>query len=336
MRDIIKNIRKTEIQRESGVCMDNEAKKTEQLVRIYKEDTARENLEALVYQMKKTVFLTPAMLPDTPQVQEAKRKVRENPGQQVNLPKGTAPMPAILNSKNGDRFFPVYSGEGQIPKEPKADLLMHMPFKACCAMALDERLGVQGLVLNPFTDNLIFGKAILKAVRNDEALPQEKKQIKLTPGQFQIMMRQKVEFHDFPLRVYKEGAKFINHLGDTGESAVYEIYRNTYQQPEMCPYAEGDFSVMALNISEELLLVQVDLPPVKEAAQLCHRIYITLNPKNSNIHYFTIERGKGKDERILGGVDPKGAHSVYGEAPVEGAQIQRIMDILKRENEQMS
>ena len=37
--------------------MNNETKKTETLIQIYKEDPVRDNLRALVHQMRKTVFL---------------------------------------------------------------------------------------------------------------------------------------------------------------------------------------------------------------------------------------------------------------------------------------
>ena len=94
---------------------------------------------------------------------------------------------------------------------------------------------------------------------------------------------------------------------------------------------------MPLNINEELLLIRLDLPEVKAPAQLCYRIYITLNPKNEKqIHYFTIERGKEKGERNLGAIGSDGKHYTFGEAPVEGAEIQRIMDLLEQEKEKTS
>ena len=316
--------------------MNHETKKTEQLIQIYKEDTAKENLQALVHQMKKTVFIVPAMLPDTPEIQEIKQKVKENPGQQIQLPKGTAPMPAILNNQKGDKFFPFYSSAEQIPKEPKFDILMNMPFQACCSLALDERLGTQGMALNPFTDNLMFIREVVEAILKNEELPEIKKQVKLSPQQVQVMMRQRAEFHDLPLKIFKQGAEFVHLLCDEGESAVNEVYKNAYPKEELYPFGEEHFSVMALNISEELLLVRIDAPAADAPAQLCHRIYVTLNPQNNEIRYFTIEKGRGKDERNLGGVDADGQHLNYGEAPVEGAEIQRIMDIIKRENEQMS
>ena len=87
--------------------------------------------------------------------------------------------------------------------------------------------------------------------------------------------------------------------------------------------------MMALNIRENLLLVRVDLPKPEEKTQLCRRIYITLQDEQK-VQYFTIERGKKKKERYLGGVDAEGKHIAYGEAPVESAEIQRILDLTEQ------
>ncbi len=317
--------------------MSSENKKTEQLIQIYKEDTVPENLQALLHQMKKTVFLTPAILPDTPEVREFKQSIKDNPKGQMKMPKGVVPIPAILNNQKGEKFFPIYSSVEQIPKEPKFDVIMNIPFWSCCQFSLNEGFGTQGMVINPFTDNLSFKKELIeKLLREKDGQPTGQKQVKVTPEQFQIMMRQKAEMHDFPLKVYKEGAEFIQKLSDEREKIVDEIYRNAYQNPQLYPYDEESFSVMALNISQDLLLVQIDLPKVKKVAGLCHRIYITLNSADNRIHYFTIEQGKKKKERNLGGIDADGKHIEYGEAPVESAELQHILNMVKQENEQTS
>ncbi len=317
--------------------MNNETTKTEQLIKFYKEDPVKENLQALVHQMKKTTFFVPGMFPDTPEIQAMKEQAKENPGQQVKLPEGTAPIPTILKNSEGEMYFPVYTNVGQIPKEPKFDLVMNIPFKSCYTMALNENMGTQGIVLNPFSDNLRFKKELLEAIRKeDEMIAAGAKQIKLTPQQFKVMMRQRAEFHDLPLRVFEEGSEFIQKLSDEKEVLVNEIYQKAFQQPNLYPFRESEFSVMPLNISEELILVRVDLPSIKEKAQLCYRVYITLNPKNDELRYFTIERGKEKGERNLGGINRELKHVEYGEAPVEGAEIQRIMDIIGQEKEQTS
>lgn len=311
--------------------MNNETKKTEQLIQIYKEDPVKENLNALIHQVRKTVFLVPGILPDTPEAEEFRKKAKESAGQQLQLPKEAMPLPSILKNPQGATFLPVYTTAEQIPKEPKFDVIMNMPFMTCCASALGK-LGTQGIAMNPFSDNLLFQKEVLEAILKDSssAAPNPDPS-KMSPKQRQIMMRQRAEFHDFPFRAYKEGAEFIHKLSDEKEALVSEIYKNAYQDPEVCPYGEGDFSVMPLNINEELLLVRVDLPEVKENAQLCYRLYLTLNPQTEQIHYFTVERGKKKDERNLCGVSPEGKHLEYGEAPVEGAEMQRIIDILKED-----
>ncbi len=317
--------------------MNNETKKTETLMQIYKEDPVRDNLRALVHQMRKTQFLSPAILPDTPEAREFKKMAKENNGQQVTLPKEASPIPSILKNKDGVTFFPIYTTQEQIPKEPKYDVVMNVPFQSCVAVVMNGSLGAQGIAVNPFSDNLIFRKELLEALKKeDEALRAGATPVKLTPQQMMIVMRQKAEFSDFPTRLYKEGAPFVHQLSDEKEALVNEIYQGAYQNPEVYPYSENDFSVMPLDINEELLLVRVDLPEVKESAQLCHRIYITLNPKDDEIHYFTVERGRKKGESNLCGVSREGRHMEYGEAPVEGAEIQRIMDIIEQKKEQTS
>lgn len=309
--------------------MNSENKKTEQLIQIYKEDMAQENLKALLHQMKKTVFLTPAMLPDTPEVRELKKSIKENPGEQITMPKNVVPIPAILNNQKGEKFFPIYSSAEQIPKEPKFDLLMNIPFWSCCNLSLEKGLETKGMVLNAFTDNLSFkNEMILSLLQKEERKAADQKTVKLTPEQYQIMMRKKAELHDLPFKVYKEGAAFIHALSDEKEKVVDEVYRNAYQNQELYPYEEDSFSVMALNIRQNLLLVRLDLPKVKKIEGLCHRIYITLNSEDNQIHYFTIEQGKKKKERTLCGVDASGKHAVYGEAPVESAEIQHILNMV--------
>ena len=60
---------------------------------------------------------------------------------------------------------------------------------------------------------------------------------------------------------------------------------------------------MALDISEDLTLIRVDLPDKGLVPPLCYRIYITYNPLKDEAHYYTIEMTKEKDVRLLGGVN---------------------------------
>lgn len=150
--------------------MNKEAQKTEQLIQIYNEDPAKENLNALVHQVQKTIFLVPANLPDNIDKEALKQEVKDNPNEKVQLPEGVTPIPCVLKSPEGKVFIPVYSSQGQIPKEPKFDFIMTLPFLACLKMALNAKAPCEGVALNPFSDNLLFNRPILEAISKDLSL----------------------------------------------------------------------------------------------------------------------------------------------------------------------
>ena len=68
--------------------MNKEAKKTDQLIQIYKEDPVKENLKALVHQVQKTTFMVPAMMPKDVDMEEIKKTARESGGGPVQMPEG--------------------------------------------------------------------------------------------------------------------------------------------------------------------------------------------------------------------------------------------------------
>ena len=94
---------------------------------------------------------------------------------------------------------------------------------------------------------------------------------------------------------------------------------------------EQDYSIMALDIAEDLTLIRVDLPEKGLVAPLCYRVYITFNPLTKKAGYYTIEKSQERNVRILGEVSQDGSHVNHGEAPVEGAELQRSMDLARGE-----
>lgn len=314
--------------------MNKDLEKTQELVKAYKEKPEKESFKAMVLQIQNTTFLVPATLPEDVDREEIRKRAIESAGAPSKLPEGVKPFPCILKNAEGEVFLPIYTAQEQIPKEPKYDVIITIPFRACMELAGDGKFNAEGIVLNPFSDNLLLKKDLLTALKKeDELRAAGARQVQVTPQQFRVMMRQKAEFHDFPMRVFKEGAEFIHRLSDEQEKLMDEIYRTAFQNTKLYPYEESDFSVMPLNIREDLLLVRIDAPAVKEAARLCYRIYVTLNPQTEEIHYFTIERGKEKEQRNIVQLTGEGKQILHGEAPVEGAEIQRVMDLIQNEKE---
>lgn len=101
------------------------------------------------------------------------------------------------------------------------------------------------------------------------------------------------------------------------------------KEQKLYPYSEKDYSVMALDIAEDMTLIRIDMPERDMAESLCYRVYITYDPQKDIVSYFTIEKTADKEVRRLGGVCEDGRHADYGDAPVEGAELQRIIDLAR-------
>ena len=218
------------------------------------------------------------------------------------------PTPCFLKSGAGEQYFVVYTSKEQMANAPKSQALLSMPFPACNSVAV-------------------------KPDEADEKMAKQPKQIKMTPQQFQAFVKNQTEFSVIPKRLYTEKAEFVQKLCDEKEVFVNELFAAAFKEPKLYPYTEDDYSVMALDISEDLTLIRVDLPDKGLVPPLCYRIYITYNPLKDEAHYYTIEMTKEKDVRLLGGVTEDAKHVSYGNAPVEGAELQEIMNLAKNPGE---
>lgn len=285
----------------------------EEAIKEYASDRTKEGLSKVLNLLGPTRLLVPAMLRDNNQ-----------------------PAPCFLKAGSGEQFLAVYTSKEQIPEQPKSQAILNMPFPACNNIVVKEELQLTGMVINPFSDNLILKKELVEKLHEMDEKRAKAKSVKMTPQQFQAFVRKQVEFGIMPKRLYTEGEDFVNELCEKKEAMVNEIYKNAFKEEKLYPFSEQDFSVMALNISEDLLLVQIDLPVQNLVPPLCYRIYVTMNPQSKKVDYFTIEKTPEKDIRKLGGMDAAGKHVDYGEAPVEGAELQKIMDLARFQKEMTS
>ena len=286
--------------------------KLEEAIREYAKANTKENLTTVLNLLRPTKLLVPAMLqaPDKP-------------------------VPCFLKSGSGEQFFVVYTSKAQMEKAPKSQALLIMTFPACNSVAANPNLKLSGMVINPFTDNLVLKIELVQKLHEaDEKMAKEPpKQVKMTPHQFQAFLKNHTEFYIIPKRLYTEKAEFVNRLCDEKEAFVNEIFAAAFKEPKLYPYSEDDYSVMALDISEELTLIRVDFPDNGLVPPLCYRVYITYNPRKDEAHYYTIEMTKEKDVRLLGGIGEDCKHISYGNAPVEGAELQEVMNLAKNPGE---
>lgn len=276
----------------------------EEAIREYVKEPSKELLSNVLNLLRPTKLIVPAMLkaPDKP-------------------------IPCFIRSNDGDQYLVVYTSREQMPKEPQSQAILNMPFPECNKIVVTPEFKLKGMVLNPFSDNLILKKELVEKLHEADEKAANAKQVQMTPEQFNVFIKRQVEFGLLPKRLFDEGEAFIEKLCDEKEALINRIFADAYKQPGLNPYTEQDYSVMALDIAEDLTLIRVDLPESGMVPPLCYRIYMTFNPKTKKAGYYTIEMTSEQGVHLLGRMDENGKHSDYGNAPVEGAELQRIIDL---------
>lgn len=308
------------------VTIDVKNEKLEALVDTYAKEKTGEALNTLLNHLRNCRVLVPAMLNDKKQ-----------------------PIPAFLKSGEGVIYLPIYSQKEQIPKEPKVPAILNMPFLAVLQMANKPEVAVKGIVINPFTQNLMLKEELIRRMdtierERAEAMkkagattnadgtmtpPPGMKAIKMDAKQYAVFERKQFEMRFLPKKFFEEGKAFMDELCEKKEAYIDELFEESYQQKRMYPYLPEEFSVMTLDISEELLIANVDLPNRDIDAASALRIYFAWNKQEEKGRYFSIE--KGQKGNVFCEITSDWKHVNYGEAPVEGAEIQKIMDLLENE-----
>lgn len=295
---------------DNKVTMEITNDKLEEAMKEYLADRSKEKLTLVLNLLRPTKLLVPAML--------------KAPNQ---------PIPCLLKNSTGESFLAVYTNKGQIPAEPKSQAILSMPFPACNEMVVKEGANLLGMVINPFTDNLILRKELVEKLHEADKKFMQANQVKMTPEQFGILVKKQVEFGILPKRLFTEKDDFVNQLCEEKEALINRIFAETYKEAKIYPYSEADYSVMALEIAPDLTLIRVDFPENGLVVPLCYRIYITYDPIAKKAGYYTIEKMAEPGKRLLGGFLENGSHVSYGEAPVEGAEIDRIMTLARSADE---
>ena len=298
-----------------NLTLDVKNEKLEELVKQYTDEKNADNLNALIEELRKCRLLVPA-----------------------NINEEKKPVPCMLNSKDKGMYFPVYTALKQIPQSPRSEAIINMPYLAVNEMTAQQQENLGGVAINPFTDNLIFKMPLVLRIQEVEKKRRElakqggepkKKTLQLTPEQYLQFERRQFEFGFLPKRFFEQGQAFMDELREKKEEYIDQLFEEAYQEKRRYPYLPEDFSVMVMNIAEDLLIVRVDLPAQDMAAPSCLRIYLAWNEVAGSGRYLTIETVKDSKERKLGELTLDWKKVDHGVAPVEGAELQYVIDLLQ-------
>lgn len=298
-----------------NLTLDVKNEKLEELVKQYTDEKNADNLNALIEELRKCRLLVPA-----------------------NINEEKKPVPCMLNSKDKGMYFPVYTALKQIPQSPRSEAIINMPYLAVNEMTAQQQENLGGVAINPFTDNLIFKMPLVLRIQEVEKKRRElakqggepkKKTLQLTQEQYLQFERRQFEFGFLPKRFFEQGQAFMDELCEKKEEYIDQLFEEAYQEKRRYPYLPEDFSVMVMNIAEDLLIVRVDLPAQDMAAPSCLRIYLAWNEVAGSGRYLTIETVKDSKERKLGELTLDWKKVDHGVAPVEGAELQYVIDLLQ-------
>ena len=223
-----------------SMTLDVKNEDVEAQIDLYLKEKTGENLNALIELMRTRRVLVPANLND-----EKK------------------PVPCLINSPKNGMFLPIYTSKKEIPESPKSEAIINMPFLATNNMVFQQDEKVSGIVINPFTQNLIFKRALVEKIEEVEKKRKEgaqPKKMQLTQEQYLLFERKQFEFGFMPKRFFEQGKQMMDDLCEKKEEYMDQFFEECYQQKRMYPYLPEDFSVMVMDLSDSLLIVRVDLP----------------------------------------------------------------------------
>ena len=271
----------------------------EQLVTAYKSNKTAEALNQLITKLVTCRVLLPGIMD----------------------PKTKKPVPSMLKAGETDVFLPMYTSLKHVQKGPKSPAILNMAYLHGNHMVLNTKEEVKGIVINPFSDNIVLKKELLQNIAKIEELKKK--------GLNPIFERINFERRFLPKRLFEEGEVFFDELEQKREAFLDELYEESYQQKRMYPYLEEDFSLMLLTISEDLTVARIEFPTKDMAPGVAIRGFLSWNKKTKEGHYFMIEQGKEPGARVFSEITCELKYVSYGPAPVDGMELQRVLDLVQ-------
>lgn len=285
--------------------------KLEEAMQVYIQGQDKDNLVRLVYALADTRLFVPAMA------------VQKKGGFQ----------PYVMKNAEGDMYMPAFTSAKKFPVGQKYQGMLKIQYKQCVSMLLDNPTLVQGIALNPFSDNLMLKTQMLELSRKIEQDAQKAQQkprtYKIRPDDFRMVVRHNVEFHQIPEKLFAQKLEFIKSLSKETICGLYKAPYVEAGQEGNYPYTQDDFEMMQLNIREGLSIVQILTPSRYQYQTNCRELYIVWNPLTVQVAYYVVEKGLDTDQNkfYLGIVREDGSKEQLEEAPAEGNVMNRVMEL---------
>lgn len=300
--------------------MDNKA--LEEAIAAFRSDKERESYVKVMELLEKSFVLVPTLPPqniDPALVEQMKA------GKPVQLPKEAKIVPCLLRKETGEQAIPIFTSPEQIPADKKSPVVMAMPFMGVVSMAAANQDKVSEVVVNPFTGMMVLNRSILEIAEKRRQAAGQVKTVQFTPEQFGDFAHNRVSLHLLPKYLFEHGKKGLEELQREEGAFILRFYDEVYPKGKTYSHRAEDFSLMTLNITDQIQITRLDMPDETNKKGLCYRVYIAFRRNAEEILYYTLENTK--DGNRIAQVRQGGGHEVLVPAPDNGAEIEAILGL---------
>lgn len=321
-------------------------KELEKLLEKMQQEGTQNYMQEFFGILSKSTVIVPVVLPkDTSP--EAMRQILSANGGNQPIPEGVNPQPCLLSSPDGKYFLPLFTSEEERRKGiqiQNTPLSLQLPFETCTRM-VSSMANLEGIVVNPFSHNIIF-RAELKLppdvpeemaqgnVSLGQSADKEQESVELTPEQYHFVSRQRMESAYFPMQLFEKKGELVQRISSEQGECLRELYQEIYDGELACPYFADEFDIMTLNIRENLTIVQVAMPEKNLRPKTCSSVMIGWNPQTDKIWYYAVLRGTSRQNSRLLRVMEDNSKVDMGDAPAEGNEISGVLELIDKEQAQ--
>lgn len=301
--------------------IDKDNSELEAAVEEFINNRTKENFVKIMELLEKAVIYMPAMKPEN--LDDESEKMAKA-GKEIKLPNNATITPCLLKKNTGEQVLPILSSRKHLVKEGMSPAILAMPFLTCVSMVMANSDKVESVVLNPFTQNINIPKPILE-VAHKRIRAGNQKSVQITEQIFHQLAHKRIACELLPVFLYEKQKEGLEQLQKEAGRFLLSLYTSIYPAEVKVPYAEDDFSLMTLNVTENLQITRIDMPEKNIAKELCLRIYIVWKRATETLEYFTIEKAENGNE--VGRVYADRTHEIIAHAPDNGTEIEMIMNL---------
>lgn len=301
--------------------------KLEAAVEAFAQNREKEHYARVMEILEKSMVLMPA-LPPQGISEEVQEQMKE--GRPVQLPREAKILPCLLRRESGEQILPIFTSTSQIPQDKKSPALLAVPFPSCLSMVMANIGQVEMMALNPFTHNMILTKEILEVARKRMEALKQQKTVKVSEKQFHELVHNKTALYLLPRYLFAHKEEGLKQLQREEGQFLLQFYQESYPENGKlsAKVSPEDFSVMPLNITEDMQITRVDMPDGTMKKGMCYRVYVVWLHKTQELIYYVLE--KTEQGNYIAQITPEGEHVLVETAPENGAEIEAVMNLVTR------